>query len=147
MAALASTPVTRGPVETVTVWPLSRSAAIRRRGILASSRVAIPAQSVTSARSRSGDVTAGLRPRIPRRAARTSTGKTSRRLRLPQTSARPARDPGDVPCAPTHAAFIAPADVPTSRSGSMPWAERACSIPTWTAPRLPPPESTKAVLT
>ena len=52
----------------------------------------------------------------------------------------------DVPWAATKTALSAPADVPTSRSGVMCRSPRACSMPTWTAPRLPPPDRTKAVV-
>src|SRR5215471_11297480 len=45
-----------------------------------------------------------------------------------------------------NAALSAPADVPTRRSGSILRAARAWSIPTWTAPRLPPPDNTNAVV-
>ena len=41
----------------------------------------------------------------------------------------------------------APTEAPTSRSGWTPRAVRAWSMPTWTAPRLPPPDTTKAVVT
>lgn len=46
----------------------------------------------------------------------------------------------------TQAAFTAPTDVPTSRSGRIPARAKAWSMPTWTAPRLAPPESTIAVV-
>src|SRR5262249_55064014 len=38
-----------------------------------------------------------------------------------------------------------PTEVPTIRSASMPRSYRARTIPTWTAPRLAPPERTNAV--
>src|SRR5829696_2571467 len=46
-----------------------------------------------------------------------------------------------------YAALSAPAEVPTRRSGEIPRSISACSIPTWTAPTLAPPDSTKAVVT
>src|SRR3954464_15095963 len=45
-----------------------------------------------------------------------------------------------------YAAFRAPTEVPITRSGTMPRSAKAWSIPTWTAPRLPPPERTNAVV-
>ena len=44
-----------------------------------------------------------------------------------------------------NAPFSAPAEVPTIRSGTIPRSYRARSMPTWIAPRLAPPERTKAV--
>src|SRR5215212_3473562 len=44
-----------------------------------------------------------------------------------------------------NAPFSAPADVPTIRSGRMPRSYSARSVPAWTAPRLAPPERTKAM--
>ena len=43
------------------------------------------------------------------------------------------------------APFSAPTEQPTTRSGRMSRSTSACSIPTCSAPRLPPPLSTKAV--
>ena len=40
------------------------------------------------------------------------------------------------------APLIEPMDVPATRSGAIPCSPRAWSMPTWTAPRLPPPPST-----
>ena len=40
---------------------------------------------------------------------------------------------------------MAPTDAPKTRSGRMPRRMRASSMPTCTAPRLPPPANTKAV--
>src|SRR4051794_13450693 len=40
---------------------------------------------------------------------------------------------------------MAPTDVPTTRSGTMPRSARAASMPTWMAPRVAPPASTNAV--
>src|SRR4051794_12108593 len=45
----------------------------------------------------------------------------------------------------TKGALRAPADAPTSTSGAIERSASACSMPTCTAPRLPPPESTNAV--
>src|SRR5471032_1996870 len=42
---------------------------------------------------------------------------------------------------------MAPTEAPMTRSKLTPASTRALSIPTWTAPRLPPPASTRAVLT
>ena len=44
-----------------------------------------------------------------------------------------------------NAAFRAPAEVPASRSGTMPRSYRACTIPACMAPRAAPPASTSAV--
>src|SRR5919108_1471207 len=44
------------------------------------------------------------------------------------------------------APFQAPIETPTTKSGVMPRSIRACSMPTWVAPRAPPPEIAKAVL-
>ena len=44
------------------------------------------------------------------------------------------------------AAFQAPIDTPTTKSGRIPAASRARSIPTCRAPRAPPPDSANAVL-
>src|SRR3569832_1473252 len=41
---------------------------------------------------------------------------------------------------------MAPTLEPTTMSASMPRAASACIMPTWMAPKLPPPASTKAVL-
>ena len=40
---------------------------------------------------------------------------------------------------------MAPTDAPKTRSARMPRRMSSSSMPTWTAPRLPPPASTKAV--
>ena len=45
-----------------------------------------------------------------------------------------------------NAPFMAPAEVPTMRSGAMPRSYSARNIPTWMAPRLAPPESTNAIV-
>ena len=47
----------------------------------------------------------------------------------------------------TSAPLRAPTDVPSTRSGSMPRSNSACSIPTSAAPSTPPPPSTNAVVT
>src|SRR5690348_2449705 len=44
------------------------------------------------------------------------------------------------------APFNAPTEAPITTSGEKPARLSACSMPTWTAPRLPPPLSTNAVL-
>ena len=47
----------------------------------------------------------------------------------------------------TIAPLRAPTEVPSTRSGVMPRSNRACSMPTSTAPSTPPPPSTNAVVT
>ena len=49
--------------------------------------------------------------------------------------------------AATSAPLIAPTEVPTTRSGRMPASDKARSMPTSCAPRIPPPPSTNAVCT
>jgi hypothetical protein len=76
--------------------------------------------------------------------SRRPSGITSRRVMPRQTCsslATPAGDGSAAKCAP----LIAPADAPTMKSGRRPTAASARSMPTSTAPRLPPPASTKAV--
>ncbi len=69
----------------------------------------------------------------------------SARRRLNQMSAN--RDTPATSGAPAkYAAFMAPTDEPTTKSGRSPASSRTCSMPTWMAPRLPPPAKTKAVL-
>src|SRR5699024_948014 len=62
-----------------------------------------------------------------------------------QSSSRRAT-PFAVGSAATKAPLTAPMLVPTTRSGVMSAASRACSMPTWLAPRAPPPPRTKATV-
>lgn len=92
-----------------------------------------------------GDRKQRARPR-PTKLRRGSATNTSRR-RIPHH--RPASETSRssvVPGPARYAAFTAPTEVPTSNSGAMPWSCKAAIIPTWMAPRLPPPVSTKAVV-
>ena len=50
--------MTSGPVERVTVWPLSRTAVTRCTGMVASTSIAAPARAATRSCSRVGEVTA-----------------------------------------------------------------------------------------
>src|SRR5690348_15104874 len=71
-------------------------------------------------------------------------GKTSCR-RSPSQISLSSSMPSALGRPATQAALTAPTEVPTRRSGAMRLSKRAFSIPTWTAPRLPPPEKTNAV--
>src|SRR5712691_12621651 len=84
-----------------------------------------------------------VRPNSPSAPAHALRGKMSCR-RSPHQMAASSLAPSVCGCPATHAALTAPAEVPTRRSGRMPSSKRACSIPTWLAPRLPPPDRTKA---
>src|SRR5690606_25212369 len=54
--------------------------------------------------------------------------------------------PSTVGSAATKAPLSEPMLVPTTRSGVMSAASNACSMPTWVAPKTPPPPRTKAVM-
>ena len=83
----------------------------------------------------------------PDRAQRTvAEHLAARRDGLPQVGEPLDRRRGDGSRA-TMAPFRAPTDVPSTRSGVMPRSNRACSMPTSTAPSTPPPPSTNAVVT
>ena len=70
------------------------------------------------------------------------------RCRCPSRRARRrpcARCPRASGCPAYAAPLIAPTDAPKTRSARMPRRTSSSSMPTWTAPRLPPPASTNAV--
>src|SRR3954465_700217 len=73
------------------------------------------------------------------------TGNTSSRCRLRHTRPSSLAVSGDWGRDATNAALSAPTEVPTRKSGVMPRSYSASSIPTWSAPRLAPPERTNAV--
>ena len=87
---------------------------------------------------------------VPDRASRASRPQT---LSLNACrSSSPCQRPASRAAAPsgsaaTSAPLIAPTDVPTTRSGRMPASDKARSMPTSWAPRMPPPPSTNAVCT
>src|SRR6202165_4447521 len=85
-----------------------------------------------------------LRPRRPAKPVIGLRGQTYSPRRLSQIS-RMSCAPSTLGRPAIQAALTAPTDVPTRRSGRTLFSNRARSIPTWTAPRLPPPERTKAV--
>ena len=146
MALLARTALTVSPSESSTSSPDSRSVVTRWTGIGASSR---PAKPTCRRTRRSSPVSAHRASRAPASASiicGARSGKTSSRRSAAHVAASRSRDAGDIPCAATKTALSAPAEVPTSRSGVTPRSPSACSMPTWTAPRLPPPERTKAVV-
>src|SRR5882672_8327015 len=72
-------------------------------------------------------------------------GMMCRRVRLRQRRSSCATQPA-VGSEAKNAPLIAPAEAPTMKSGRTPCSASACSMPTSTAPRLPPPASTNAVL-
>ena len=72
-------------------------------------------------------------------------GKICERRATVHSSARWARPLG-VASAAKLAAFMAPTDVPTTKSGRMPRSISARSIPTCPAPRVAPPGSTNATV-
>ena len=71
-------------------------------------------------------------------------GKTSRRLSPRQIASRRAM-PSALGAPAKYAPLMAPADDPTTMSGTTPNATNSWSIPTCTAPKLPPPARTNAV--
>src|SRR6185437_8396742 len=71
--------------------------------------------------------------------------KMSLRRRLRHRSASRST-PDGVGSQAKKAPFSAPTEAPITTSGMKSARLRACSMPTWTAPRLPPPLSTSAVL-
>src|SRR6185369_9182948 len=75
---------------------------------------------------------------------RNVTGNTSRRLSLRQMVSSFAT-PAAVGSPAKYAPLSAPTDEPTTKSGWIPWATNARNMPTWMAPKLPPPASTNAV--
>jgi hypothetical protein len=84
-----------------------------------------------------GEIRLGRRPRAASSPSTGQNGEMSRRSNLCQSEARPSRSSGQGWQA-TQAALSAPTDVPTRKSGRAPSSANARSIPTWTAPRLPP---------
>src|SRR5205807_2253869 len=96
-----------------------------------------------TARRPAFEITWLVRPSRPRAPAHGLRGNMSWR-RSPIQMAASSLVPSRWGCPATHAALTAPAEVPTSRSGVIPSSNRACSMPTWIAPRLPPPDRTNA---
>ena len=83
------------------------------------------------------------RPRNPPTSVPRSTPRTSLRRREDQRRAISAM-PGRSGRLAKNAPLMAPTDVPTIIPGRSPLSTRAYIIPTWIAPRLPPPLSTNA---
>src|SRR5450759_2589552 len=83
-----------------------------------------------------------LRPSRPRAPAQGLSGNMWWRLRPNQISPS-FMAPSWSGWPAIQAALTAPTEVPISKSGRIPPSVSAWSIPTWTAPRLPPPDRTK----
>jgi len=86
-----------------------------------------------------------VRPKMPSVPAHGLIGNMSWRRRPLQIAAS-FKVPSRSGWPASHAALMAPTDVPSRKSGWMPASISAWSIPTWIAPRLLPPDSTNAVL-
>src|SRR5262249_43826134 len=132
------------PEESTTGWPLRRAVATTCIGIVVSTSSRWPRCGSKSARRREGS-TSDPGWRKAAKSRRNVTGKTSRRL-MPSHSASSRNTPSRVGLPAKYAPLIAPTDEPMTMSGRMPAATIARSMPTCTAPRLPPPANTKAVL-
>ena len=138
--------VDRVPRVSATSRPEVTSVATTHNGIGASSSRSKRTLRATIDRSLSGGTRDSRRPRKPSSPRSGRKGKTSRVRSDAQTAARSSSRARSASPA-TQAALSAPADAPNTRSGRMPRSARACSIPTWIAPWLAPPESTNAVVT
>ena len=84
-------------------------------------------------------------PRKPARPSPSRTGNTSPRRNDSQSSAS-SPTPSSAVAPASQPALMAPTLAPTSRSGRTPPSPSARSMPTWTAPRLAPPDRTNAVV-
>ena len=98
-----------------------------------------------SARSRADEMRWSLLPRIASRLLMGDSGKTSAFRRRSQVRSS-CVTPSELGAAAKYAALMAPTDAPMTRSGTMLFRVSAFSMPTCTAPRLPPPASTNAVV-
>src|SRR3954454_22692868 len=126
--------------------PVASEVATTWNGIRASSNVRNVASSSISRRR------PVLSPRAWRPLRRSATtlvipvaGKTSPLRRFSQMSTSRSA-PASVGSPAIAAPLSAPTEHPTIMSGRTPWSNNARTIPTCTAPRLPPPPSTNAVV-
>src|ERR1700730_7479625 len=135
---------TAGPDESCTEAPLSTSVAARCTGIAAFSSSRYGRwRSMRRRRARGSTKDADLKSKPT--SWRNVTAKTSRRL-SPRQMLSSRATPSAVGSPAKYAPLRAPTDEPTTKSGLTPWATNSRSIPTWIAPKLPPPASTNAVV-
>jgi hypothetical protein len=145
MAALASTASATGPRESRSSWPVMTSTTTTCSGIgRSSSAASSPTWAATSPRSADAGTRWSRVPRNPSSPVSGFSGNTWPRRRPHHTAASASAASAVCGREAMNAPFIAPADVPTTRSGAIPRAYSAWSIPTWIAPSAAPPESTNA---
>ena len=144
IAALAITASTAGPRESRSSRPLSTSVTMTCNATGMSSSRSASRWRVMTRRSLVLGTRWSLRPMKPANPVSGLAGNTMLRRRPLRTSASATavsmvggRDAMNAP-------LIAPTEVPTIRSGSMSRSNSACSMPTWIAPRLDPPDRTNA---
>src|SRR5215472_14757626 len=141
----ASTAGTTGPLENQCALARSMLAATQWNGSCRSAKS--PPGSDSSSIRRSGSIECRCVPDLASRA--TCPKKVSLNA---CSSASPCQAPASHAAAPagsaaTNAPLIAPTEVPTTTSGTMPASDRARSMPTSWAPSTPPPPSTNAFST
>src|SRR5438093_2588093 len=143
IAQLARSAGTAGPDVRIVARPLFSSVATTWSGTFASSRRLNGRCRSSRFRRFSFEMKWFARPMRPLALVIGLSGNTSCRRRPFQISPS-SRTPSGSGHPAIQAALTAPTEVPTTKSGQTPCSNSALSIPTWTAPRLPPPESTKA---
>src|SRR5262245_41005348 len=134
----------RGPAANTTSSPVSRSQATTRNGSRSSANVSgVP---LLGSRFRSPSLSKRWSSRVSRFHARAifPPGNTMSPRSCSQVSTSRST-PARFGIAAMTDAFHAPAEVPTSTSGTMSRSSSARSMPTWQTAWLPPPESTNAV--
>src|SRR5487761_1436887 len=141
----ASTAGTSGPALNQCALARSMLAATQCSGTTRSAKSA--AGSASASMRRNGSISCRCVPDLASRVARPSSVPLNARCRWAPCQSSPSRSAAPAGSAATNAPLIAPTEVPTTTSGTMPASARARSMPTSCAPSTPPPPSTNAVFT